>query len=478
MGEGKVDQAPPVGAEYHDSVRFPGFPRFPMRKILVIAAREYRASVRSKAFLVTLVLMPFLMTASIGVQLLFKKFEDTTEKKFAVVDRSPGGKIAEALQADEKVYNAHLISDPTTGKRIHPGMAIEVISPSPPDPDAVRQQRYELSRQVDKDDIEAVVEIGPNVYELRRDPNPERADDAQVIRWQGKRPNEGFAGRWLERRINDAVQRERFARARYDPALVQALQQPVPMKPKGLTRMNKATGEIEDAADEKRLAGFFLPAILIGLMFMVIMVGATPAMQGIVEEKGQRIAEVLLGSVTPFQLMAGKLLGVVAVSLTMAAVYLGGGYFVAARYGLTDMLTPGLIAWFAVCQVLALLIFGSLFIAIGAAAGDIKDTQTLLMPIMIVAVLPLLAIGPIMMDPNGPVAVACTMFPFSAPMVLVARESVPPGVPLWQFLTAIGITLATTVFCVWAAGRIFRVGILMQGKGAKLKDLARWIIKG
>jgi ABC-type Na+ efflux pump permease subunit len=169
---------------------------------------------------------------------------------------------------------------------------------------------------------------------------------------------------------------------------------------------------------------------------------------------------------------------VVGVALTMAAVYFGGGYFVAIRYSQTDMITPALAIWFAVYLVLALLMYGSLFIAIGAAAGDIKDTQTLLMPVMLVACLPFFALGPIMMEPNGPVAVGCSFFPFATPMLLVARESVPPGVPAWQMATGIAITLATTLFCVWAAGRIFRVGILMQGKGAKLKDLARWVAKG
>jgi ABC-2 type transport system permease protein len=201
-------------------------------------------------------------------------------------------------------------------------------------------------------------------------------------------------------------------------------------------------------------------------------------MQGIVEEKGQRIAEVLLGSVTPFQLMAGKLLGIVAVSLTMAGVYLAGGLYLAHRYELTDALSPGLVAWFVVFLILALLTYGSLFIAIGAAAADIKDTQTLLMPVMIIAFLPFFALGPILMDPNGKIAVACSFFPFATPMLLVARQSVPPGVPTWQMATGILITLATTVFCVWAAGRIFRVGILMQGKSAKVKDLARWVIRG
>lgn len=449
-----------------------------MRKTLIIAGREYRAAVRTKAFLVTLVLMPVMMLGSIGLQLVFKRLEDTKEKKIAVVDRSPGGTIAAALKADEAVYNQFQTVDPKTGNRTAPSVALEIVSPSAPDGDAVLRQRLALSQRVERDELDAVVEIGPDVFARRTDPNPDAAADGQAIRWQTKKLGEGTVGRWLDRRANDAVQRERFAGQGYDPDKVRELQQPVPVRPKGLTRENKATGAIEDAADEKRLANFFLPAILIGLMFMVIVVGATPAMQGIVEEKGQRIAEVLLGSVTPFELMSGKLLGLVGVSLTMAAVYFGGGYVVAARYGLTELLTPGLVMWFGVFLVLALLLYGSLFIAVGAAAGDIKDTQTLLTPLMLVAALPFFALGPIMSDPSGPVAVAGSFFPFGAPMILVARESVPPGVPPWQMAAGIGITLATTVLCVWAAGRIFRVGILMQGKGAKLPEIARWVIQG
>jgi ABC-2 type transport system permease protein len=380
--------------------------------------------------------------------------------------------------ADASFYNQHLISDSKTGERKNPSMSIEVVASSASDAEAVRQQRFELSKRVEKGELEAVIEIGPEVYAVRADASPDRATDHEVIRWQAKKPGESFISRYLERRINDAVQRHRFAENKIDPMVVATMQQPVPLKAKGLTRQNKQTGQIEDAADEQRLVSFVLPGVLIALMCMVIVVGATPAMQGIVEEKGQRIAEVLLGSVTPFELMAGKLLGVVGVSLTMAAVYLAGGLFLANRYDLTDALTPGLIAWFLVFLVLALLIYGSLFIAVGAAAGDIKDTQMLLTPIMVLAFLPFFALGPIMMDPNGKVAVMCSFFPFATPMLLVARESVPPGVPTWQMIAGIAIVLVTTTVCVWAAGRIFRIGILMQGKGAKLRDLVRWVVRG
>jgi ABC-2 type transport system permease protein len=201
-------------------------------------------------------------------------------------------------------------------------------------------------------------------------------------------------------------------------------------------------------------------------------------MQCVVEEKQQRISEVLLGSVSPFALMFGKLLGVVAVALTVGIVYATVGYTLAHRYGLTDALSPALLAWFFLFLTLAVLIFASLFIGVGAAASDIKETQSLLMPVMLIAALPMILLPAVLRAPNGIVAVVGSFFPFTAPMIMTARVSVPPGVALWQPVLAVVIVLLTVLGCVWAASRIFRVGLLMQGKGVKLADLARWVIRG
>jgi ABC-2 type transport system permease protein len=128
--------------------------------------------------------------------------------------------------------------------------------------------------------------------------------------------------------------------------------------------------------------------------------------------------------------------------------------------------------------ILALLIFGSVFIAVGAAATDVKDTQTLMMPIMIIACIPFFALSAIIQDPNGIIAQVCTFFPFATPMLLVARESVPPGVPIWEMIAGIVLVLVTTLLCVWAAGRIFRIGILMTGKPPSFRQMVAWAIKG
>lgn len=455
-----------------------------MRKIWVIACREYRAAVRSKAFVITMVLMPVLMGASIGIQVLFKKLDDTKEKKYVVVDRT-GGQLAILLQQASDQRNQIMAANPEAAKNLGPKYSIEIVAPSDDSPEAIGRQRFELSQRIEKEEIDGVLEIGPEVFQsaLMLGADPEKVDDSQAVRFQAKNITQSAFRRWAELVINESVQANRIApllkkgiEGVAEVKLIQA--QRVPVKGKALTKQDPKTGKYEDGSSGAQIANFFLPAVLIGLMFMVIMVGATPAMQGIVEEKSQRIAEVLLGSVSPFELMAGKLVGVIGVSLTMASVYFIGGYIVADRYGVAEMLTPGLMVWFAIFLVMALLIFGSLFIAVGAAAGDIKDTQTLLMPIMVIACLPFFALGPIMQDPNGKIAVICSYFPFATPMLMVARQSVPPGVPLVQMISGIALVLATTIFCVWAAGRIFRVGILMQGKGAKFGDIIRWVAKG
>lgn len=450
-----------------------------MKKVLVIASREYRAAVRTKAFLLTLVLMPVLMGLSAGMQVLFKKLEDTKDKTYAVIDRSPDGRLAAFLVAEVEKYNEYATVDPSTKKAIASKFAIEVVPPGAT-PEAVVEQRLALSGRIEAGDLAGLLEIGSKVYDIRDDPfaDPEKIDEAAVVRFQTKNPTQDTFRRFAERVVSAGVRQHRFIEQGISPEKIGRLQQPAVVRIKSLTKRDAVTGRVADASDSSQIVNLLLPGAMVAIMFMIIMIGAAPAMQGVVEEKAQRIAEVLLSSVSPFELMSGKLLGVVCVSLTMALVYLGGGYVVAANYGFASMLPLRLIVWFVVFLVLALLMYGSIFVAVGAAAADIKQTQSLLTPVMLLAALPFFALGPIMSDPNGPVATVMSFLPFSTPMIMMARESVPPGVPLWQLLLGIVEVLIASAVCVWIASRIFRVGILMSGKGPTFRDMIKWGIRG
>jgi ABC-2 type transport system permease protein len=104
-----------------------------------------------------------------------------------------------------------------------------------------------------------------------------------------------------------------------------------------------------------------------------------------------------------------------------------------------------------------------------------KETQNMMWPVMILAMVPLFLLGNVLQEPNSALAVSLSFFPLATPMLMILRQSVPPGVPSWQPMLGVVVVLLTTLLCVWAAGRIFRVGILMQGKGAKLGEMLSWV---
>src|SRR5438270_1617942 len=330
-----------------------------MRKVWVIAGREYQAAVRTKAFVFSIVMVPVLWGASIGLQVLMKKADDQTTKKVLVVDRTPGRQIKPALDAALEFRNRVLANDPETGEQVKPKYELIYVDPSPGDPESVLKQRYDLSQQVKHKEFDGFLEIGPDVLAPAPRPAPGAPpDERREIQYRSGKLGGDF-GRWADRAVNEAVQLHRFAEKQVSAELVREIQQPVPLKTRGLTERDPVTGRLQDASDESQVVNFVLPAALIVLMYMMILLGASPALQGVVEEKQLRIAEVLLGSVRPFTLMAGKLLGVVGVSLTVAVLYSVGAYAGLRRYGMADTLTPAVVAWFMVFLTLAVLMYAA-----------------------------------------------------------------------------------------------------------------------
>jgi ABC-2 type transport system permease protein len=466
-----------------------------MHKVLRIAVREYKAAVRTKSFMVTLLILPVLMLGSVVVQLLSKQHSDIKDKRFAIVDRTPRAALFSAL-AEAAALRNEQTHDPETGEKKKPEFLLEQVRPSEFTDEAIRNQRLQLSERVRHGELWGFVEIGPDVFEPPPPGTPpprfEEASDKladffgketaaptaqrSYLRYQTDHPTYQDFPHWMERTINGVIQLRRWARAGLAPATMQAMLQPVVLRQEGLSQ--RINGEIADPPLIHVLARLLVPVVLVVLMFMVVMIGSTPAMQGVVEEKMQRIAEVLLGSVRPFELMLGKLLGSMGVSLTIAGIYLGGMYWAAQHYGFAEFLPPDILVWFVVYQALAVLMYGSLFLAIGAAATDIKETQTLVMPVILLCCIPMFLLSVALEDPNNALVVGISFFPPVTPMMMIARQAVPPGIPWWQPTLAIVLVLAVTVGCVYAAGRIFRVGILMQGKGARLGQMMQWVFRG
>jgi ABC-2 type transport system permease protein len=445
-----------------------------MRKMWVIAAREYFATVRTRAFVIGLLIVPLLMSGSILMQKLLGGYRDTTDLPYAVVDRSEDPALFAALEAGVNDYNAHLKDSPD-GPQVRPKFVLERVPAGSDSDQAVNDLRVQLSNRVRKGELDGFLEIGPDVAEPMP-VDPRAAKDYQGLRYQTNHPTRQAFPELAKASITSAMQQRRARETHLDPVLAAAVMRPVALQAKGLTKIKD--GKAVDDSEQGRFASLIVPGAMMVLMYMIVLMGSTPLMQGVVEEKMNRIAEVLLGSVRPFQLMLGKLIGMTGVSLTMTAVYLGGLYWAARHYEFAEYVSPELIAWFLLFQALASLMYGSLFIAVGAACTDLKETQTLMWPVLLLAMIPMFVLGMVLQEPNGPVALGLSFFPFATPSLMVARLGVPPGVALWQPITGAVVVVLTTLACVYAAGRIFRVGLLLQGKGADLGQLLRWVVRG
>ena len=129
-------------------------------------------------------------------------------------------------------------------------------------------------------------------------------------------------------------------------------------------------------------------------------------------------------------------------------------------------------------MVLAIFMYGSLFAAIGSACNDTKDIQSLSMPVMLPMIIPMFMIMPVLREPACAFSTWLSLFPPFTPTLMMLRLSTPAGVPLWQPAVGMAGVLLTTLFTVWAGGRIFRVGLLMQGKPPKLGEILRWAVRG
>ncbi len=437
-----------------------------MRKMIVVAMREYQAAVRTKAFVISLIALPIMMGGSIAVQVLMRDKVDTADKRVAVVDGT--GRIFESIKAAADQRNAEEIfrEEGDARVQVRPRFLFEPCERGELSAEALD---LALSDRVRSGELFAFVVIDAGVLDAE---NP-----AGRIAYHSNSPAYDDIINWMRGPVLDRIRNVRLSAAGLDAAVVTKLMGGAEVQQLGLAERT-ATGEVRQAQRANQAAAMLIPFGMLMLMFMMIMIGASPLVQSVLEEKMNRVAEVLLGSVRPFDLMFGKLVGMVGVSLTMLTIYLFGIAFAIHRAGYGNLFPAHLVGWFVAYQVLAVLMFGSLFVAIGAAVSDLKEAQSVMTPVMLVVVAPMFVWLNVVKEPSAPLSVVLSLIPPATPMLMLVRQASSDAVPLWQQVLGISLVAATTLLCVFAAGRIFRVGILMHGKGAKIGEMLRWILRG
>ncbi len=438
-----------------------------MRKIFRLTKREYLAAVKTKGFIIMLVLMPVLMGGSGIAMYLFRGQVDTTDKHVAVLDHS--GILMDMLLKAVEERNQAAVYDKQTGKKIQPAYILDFIRPDKENPG---RQRLELSERIRRGELHAFLEVGPNVLRPTGEPSTFR------IKYHAKNAAVDNIRNWLNNTINPYLRTVRLADAGVDEARAAEILAWLQVEPMGLITVDEATGEIQEARKTGEAEAVLVPLVLFFLMFMLVMMGAMPLLQTTMEEKTQRIAEVLLGSLKPHEFMAGKVLGGLAVSLTGATFYVAGGVFFLRKIGLSSFIPFHVIPWFFVFLLLEIVMLGSLLAALGSACNDPKDAQNLTFPAMFPVFFPMFLLMPILQEPTSAFATWLSLIPLFTPMLMLLRKASPVGIPAWQpWVGLIGVLLLTGL-AVWAGGRIFRVGILMQGGAPKLSKIFRWVFRG
>ena len=445
-----------------------------MTKTIAIALREYNAVVRSKAFVISMVLLPVMMFSSFLVQKLGQAVHDVNDRRFAVIDRTPGQEMYDAIDEAVKRHNEQTI-DPKTKQQTTSRYVLEKFAPAE-GKEAQDRQRFELSERVRRGELLAVIEIGSEVPAAIVPETKAKPPEDQTVIFQSNNPNAMEFRTVAASAINHSVWSKRLAALGVASTDVAKYETPARIRDRGLAHKDPSGAIVY--GEEHEILAFLIPFGLVMLMFMVVLIGAVPLLQGIAEEKQNRIAEVLLSSVSPFRMMAGKVLGLVATSFTLILVYLAGAYWAANRLGFAEFLPVHLIVFFVFFQVLAVLMYGSLYIAIGAAANDPNQMQSLMLPVNLLMALPLIMMLAIIQSPTGPVARIMTFFPPATPFVTIARMALPPGMSATEIAIAIVLVLATTIALIWASGRVFRIGMLLQGKSPHVGQLLRWVIRG
>lgn len=244
----------------------------------------------------------------------------------------------------------------------------------------------------------------------------------------------------------------------------------------GGTDVSFETPDKSRAFGEDNLVGFLLPIVFGVMFFIALFSGAQYLMQAVVDEKENRTMEVLVTTVTPMQLMGGKVLGLGALGLTQVVVWLAAMLITLAAtraqfaFLQNVQLEPGFIAVALVLFVLEYVLFGAVMAAIGSAVVDQKQAQQYIGPVVLLAISPEFFIPVIFLNPNGWIATALSLFPFTAPLALVFRYGITV-VPVWQIGVAIVLLLVFAIGALWLAGRVFRIGMLRYGQAVPLKEL-------
>lgn len=435
-----------------------------MRKIIAVAYNEYRQVVLTKSFLISLLFPIIIYGGMFVMSALFGDKTDLRDRKLVVADYT-GALYDQLVEENEDRNRSDAVMN--NGRQTGPKFVIESYG----ELDGVDQKTLlvELSDRVRSDEIFAFGIIGKDYLSI------EGGDD-DYLHYYSDSPTFDRLPNWLSRTTKELVEDLRFDGSGLDRREINRLTSHNQLERYNLAEMD-AEGNIVEPEEENRLAAFLIPFGLVMLIFFSIQMTTPTLLNSVIEEKMQRIAEVLLSSLTPFKLLMGKLLAGVSVGMTFSAVYMFSLFLTLRYFEKMQWVQDGTFFWFFLFTLVGMLAYGALFAGISAACQDLKDTQNFMAPIIILLIIPMILSVVTIESPDGPLATTVSMIPPLSVMAMMMRVAIPPGPPDWQVVLSLVLNLVFTGLVLWASSRIFRIGILSQGKTPSWKELIRWIFQ-
>ena len=425
-----------------------------LHRILLIAKRDYIATVLTKTFLLGLLVAPLLFGGSILGSSLFKMLQKNEARHVVIVDHTDANVASNIIATAESKKPNNEIDNPFLSTYKFTKVPAEDQNPA--------AQQLALSDRVRSGELFGFLDIN-KLGKSTLHTNSGGTGPTQV---------------WMTGLINTGLHWARLVKVGIDPQQAKELLLPVTLEMRGLTSKNLRTGQIEVGKKRNPLENLAVPLVLVILMMMIVLMGSAPMLTAVAEDKTQRVFEMMLASTTSFEIIMGKVIASVGCSLTGSVVYILSVIFALQSMAMIGLAPLELLPWFFVYLVCEVTMLSALGAALGSACSNPRDAQQLNMLIMLPVMIPLMFFITIMEQPNGVFATAMSLFPPFTPIIMMMRQAMPGGVPAWQPWVALAGMLIWTLITAWTASRIFRVGLLMQGKPPKIADLARWAVRG
>jgi len=421
-----------------------------MRKIVRIARREYAESVKTKTFVLGVLMTPALVAVIVFFtgRVARRPSGPQPAKRIALTDLS--GELSQEIRSS---FDAHNGSNPERQVLLQEALA----DPDDPEKTSKRQKDKLRSRAIDLYVVlDENVVTGGKMRFYSRAMKPTEMEIVSTVRYL----------------LNQVVTTRRCEERDISPELLAELRRRVPMEHVELG----ASSSVERIrTGGEKIVGFMVPFFFMFMMFMGIFGMGQHMITSVIEEKNSRVMEVLLSAVSPFELMAGKIAGLGGIALTVIGLWTAAAYGAVRWKGFEIEVPRELVLYFIVYYVLGFLLFSSVLAGIGSICNTIKEAQGLMMPLSLLLVIPMVAWYNLAQHPEGTLARALSFVPPLTPMVMVLRISASSDLSVIEILASMVVLGLSVPAVVWAGAKVFRTGVLMYGKRPSLGELLRWV---